>query len=150
MIQLKQSVEKHIQDNWITTPVHYFGTDFDSSGVSKWLQCKFSPVSDAIDDSRAMCYTIEGLLELYTYAANLRDALLLAEEAVSLTRSATTFSCKSTVTTEQGTFDNDTWYVNSRITVERFITRPESVVYTYLVDGSGNYLLDSNQDNLII
>ncbi len=147
MVLLKQYVEQTFVDNWSSTPIHFYGVDFDSSGLDEWIQVKFSPLDTSYSDSLAECIQITGLVELYTYAKTLRDAMVLADNALAVIGLTTNYVVLSDVPTEQGTFDNNVWYVNQRFTVVEKATQPIQPIF-YLVDSAGNFLVDGAGNRL--
>lgn len=150
MIKLKRLVEKHFQDNWDATPIHFFGSDFNSSNIDEWVQLRFSPESSTIDDSKAYCNTERAFVEIYGYADDLRSALSLADTATKTMRQSDDFSIESRVQFEQNTFDNKTWFVNARMNIVLPLGELPTPAINNLIDDSGNFLVDGLGNTLTV
>jgi len=148
MTLLKKLIEEQVKNNWIDTPVHYFGTDFNSLNIDEWVQVKFSPMPKNINDSMGNCVTVQGLVEIYTYGKSLKDCYENAEELDVILRANLDYNIKTEVIYDQGTFDNNILYLNSRFIATRETNGGVQPIVSYLLTEDNEELLTESSENL--
>jgi len=146
MLALKQAIQLDFQDLWATTPIHFLGFNFDSTGINEWIKVNITPVSNDILDVSETLHNEQALIEVFCYARTLHNATLLADAVEKFIRNTEAYSVRTNTSYDQNQLDGNLWYQTIRINA--FNMNGISVL-SYLVDNNLDFLVDDNLDRLI-
>ncbi len=109
MTELKTSIEQYIKDNWVESPVFWFGTDFDAKNIDAYIQVKVLPNNREILDLNSCNEKPSVFLEVYAYANTYTETFAMLDRVFTMMQSSS-FDADLTSEYDNGYQDNNMWF----------------------------------------
>lgn len=120
MQALKQDIESYIKTNWATTPIFWYGTNFNAKGLSSYIEVKALPNPRNIMDLTQTDTKVGIFLEVYAYAETNTESIGMLDDIATL-MDTSGFKKDSTSTYAPGYQENGIWFNTIRMNVFDYI-----------------------------
>jgi hypothetical protein len=110
--ETKYYFENLFATKWTETPVHFVGQEYNSKGVSSWINPRFAPSGGRLSALSGQQTKLRGELDVVCWAKNDVDAFDLADKTIAfVSNNATDFSLTNFEISDHGWNESNMVYV---------------------------------------
>ena len=108
----KYYFEKLFIDSWIDTPVHFVGQEFDASGLTQWVNPRYTPSGGSLKGLSGGRTQVTASLDIICWAKNEVEVFDLSDKIVAFMASkATEFTISKFEVNDHGWDDSNMVYL---------------------------------------